>query len=218
MFKKRTITAILSIAMATASFTGCSSDNNKSSDNAAVKATVSSPDTSKSYKVVCTIFPEYDWVKVIIGDQADNINLTYLLDSGIDLHNYQPTADDIMKITSCDLFVYVGGESDEWVEDALANAANPDMKVINLMDVLGDSAKVEELKECMQESEHEHDQDKIKEVSDFEDDEVKDRSLSDWAGEWQSPYPFVLDGTLDEAWEAMAETKGKMTAEEYKEY
>ncbi|WP_019680458.1 metal ABC transporter solute-binding protein, Zn/Mn family [Ruminococcus flavefaciens] len=63
-----------------------------------------------------------------------------------------------------------------------------------------------------------HDHDHSKEVSDFEDDEVKDRSLSDWAGEWQSPYPFVLDGTLDEAWEAMAETKGKMTAEEYKEY
>lgn len=84
------------------------------------------------------------------------MDISYLLDSGVDLHNYQPTADDIMKISTCDLFVYVGGESDEWVEGALAEATNKDMKVINLMDVLGDSAKVEELKEGMQESEHEH--------------------------------------------------------------
>ena len=213
MFKKRTITAMLSIAMAAASFTGCSSDNNKSSDNAAVKATVSSPDASKSYNVVCTIFPEYDWVKEIIGDHADNVDLTYLLDSGIDLHNYQPTADDIMKITSCDLFVYVGGESDEWVEDALANASNPDMKVINLMDVLGDSAKVEELKEGMQEDEHEHEHEH---KTDFDDSEVKDRTLAEWDGSWQSTYPLLLDGSLDEVWEHKAEDDDTMTAEEYK--
>ena len=112
--------------------------------------------SSEPFSVVCTIFPEYDWVREILGDHADNVDISYLLDSGVDLHNYQPTADDIMKISTCDLFVYVGGESDEWVEGALAEATNKDMKVINLMDVLGDSAKVEELKEGMQESEHEH--------------------------------------------------------------
>ena len=166
MFKKKTITAILSIAMAAASFTGCSSGNNKSSDNSDFKATVSSPAASKSYNVVCTIFPEYDWVKEIIGDHADNVNLTYLLDSGIDLHSYQPTADDIMKITNCDLFVYVGGESDEWVEDALEQATNKNMKVINLMDILGDSAKVEELKEGMQDEEEEESEDEGEEEYD----------------------------------------------------
>lgn len=175
MFKKKTITAILSIAMAAASFTGCSS-NNTSSDNSAVKATVPSPAASKSYNIVCTIFPEYDWVKEIIGDHADNVNLTYLLDSGIDLHNYQPTADDILKITSCDMFIYVGGESDKWVEDTLKQATNNNMKVINLMDVLGDSAKVEELKEGMQESEHEHSHEHN---TDFDDDDVTDRTLSE---------------------------------------
>ena len=220
MYKKKAIISILSLAMAVSSFTGCGSEKSSSTDaEKTVKETTVSAEASKSYSVVCTIFPEYDWAKEIIGDHADNVELTYLLDSGVDLHNYQPTADDIMKISTCDLFIYVGGESDEWVESALAQSTNKDMKVINLMDVLGDSAKVEELKEGMQgEDEHEHDHEHSKEVSNFEDDEVKDRSLSDWAGEWQSPYPFVLDGTLDEAWEAMAETKGKMTAEEYKEY
>ena len=79
-----------------------------------------------------------------------------LLDNGVDLHSYQPTADDIVKISDCDLFIYVGGESDEWVEDALRNAANGNMKVINLLEVLGDSVKTEEIVEGMQEEEHEH--------------------------------------------------------------
>ena len=213
MFKKKSITAILSIAMAAASFTGCSSGNNKSSDNSDVKATVSSPAASKSYNVVCTIFPEYDWVKEIIGEHANNVNLTYLLDSGIDLHNYQPTADDIMKITSCDMFVYVGGESDKWVEDTLKQANNKNMKVINLIDVLGDSAKVEELKEGMQESEHEHGHEHN---ADFDDDDVTDRTLSEWNGSWQSTYPLLLYGSLDEVWEHKVEDDDTMTAEDYK--
>ena len=86
-------------------------------------------------KVVTTIFPEYDWVRAILGDKADNAEVTMLLDNGVDLHSYQPTADDIVKISDCDLFVYVGGESDQWIEDALESAQNKDMKTINLMEV-----------------------------------------------------------------------------------
>ena len=115
-------------------------------------------DTNKTDKlsIVTTIFPEYDWVREILGDKADNAEITMLLDNGVDLHSYQPTADDIVKISDCDLFIYVGGESDEWVEDALRNAANRNMKVINLLEVLGDSVKTEEIVEGMQEEEHEH--------------------------------------------------------------
>ena len=114
-------------------------------------------DTNKTDKlsIVTTIFPEYDWVREILGDKADNAEITMLLDNGVDLHSYQPTADDIVKISDCDLFIYVGGESDGWVEDALRNAANRNMKVINLLEVLGDSVKTEEIVEGMQE-EHEH--------------------------------------------------------------
>lgn len=114
-------------------------------------------DTNQTDKlsIVTTIFPEYDWVREILGEKADNAEITMLLDNGVDLHSYQPTADDIVKISDCDLFIYVGGESDGWVEDALRNAANRNMKVINLLEVLGDSVKTEEIVEGMQE-EHEH--------------------------------------------------------------
>ena len=171
---------------------------------------------SKKLKILTTVFPVYDWTSEIVGENTD-VELMMLLDNGVDLHSYQPTAEDIMNISTCDLFIYVGGESDEWVEDALADAQNKDMKVINLMEVLGDSAKVEELKEGMQEDEHEHEHDHGKEVSTFEDNEVKDRPLSDWEGDWQSAYPLVLDGSLDEAWEHKSED-GSMTAKEYKDY
>lgn len=99
--------------------------------------------------VVVTIFPEYDWVMNILGDTAENAEVTMLLNSGVDLHSYQPTADDIIKISTCDLFIYVGGESDEWVEDALKNAPET-LKAINLFDVLGDSVKEEEVVEGME--------------------------------------------------------------------
>lgn len=128
-------------------------------------------DTNKTDKlsIVTTIFPEYDWVKEILGDKADNAEITMLLDNGVDLHSYQPTADDIVKISDCDLFIYVGGESDGWVDDALKNATNKNMKVINLLEVLGDSVKEEETVEGMQEEEHDHDHEDADEHDDAEE-------------------------------------------------
>ncbi|MCR4684102.1 MAG: metal ABC transporter substrate-binding protein [Lachnospiraceae bacterium] len=107
------------------------------------------------FRIVATIFPEYDWVMKILGDNPAGMEVTLLLDQGVDLHSYQPTVNDIMKITDCDLFIYVGGESDAWVEDALKEAVNPDMRTVNLLDVLGSAAKVEELPEGMQREEEE---------------------------------------------------------------
>ena len=109
-------------------------------------------------EIVTTIFPEYDWTREILGKNPANAEVTMLLDNGIDLHSYQPTAQDLLKISDCDLFVYVGGESDEWVERALEQSTNKDMVVINLLESLGDKAKEEEVKEGMQgEEEHDHD-------------------------------------------------------------
>ena len=110
-------------------------------------------------KIVTTIFPEYDWTREILGDQSERAEVTMLLDNGVDLHSYQPTADDLIKIAECDLFIYVGGESDGWVESALASTSNPDRAVINLIDTLGDSVKLEEVVEGMQETEHDHEED-----------------------------------------------------------
>lgn len=110
---------------------------------------------NKPLKIVTTIFPEYDWVREILGDKADHAEVTMLLDNGVDLHSYQPTADDIIKISDCDLFIYVGGESDGWVEDALKEATNKEMQVINLLDVLGEQVKEEEVVEGMEAEEEE---------------------------------------------------------------
>ena len=108
-------------------------------------------------KVVTTIFPEYDWVKEIVGEKAAEVELTLLLNNGVDLHSYQPSVKDIAKIQEADIFVYVGGESDEWVEDVLKNVKFPNQKVINLLEVLGDRVKAEEIVEGM-EHEHHHDE------------------------------------------------------------
>ncbi|MFQ7553282.1 MAG: metal ABC transporter substrate-binding protein [Blautia marasmi] len=114
---------------------------------------------SQKLQIVATIFPEYDWVKEILGDQADNVDLTLLLGNGTDMHSFQPTMEDILKVSTCDLFIYVGGESDSWVADALKGAGNPDRKAINSMDVLGDQVKEEELVEGMQdEDDHTHEE------------------------------------------------------------
>ena len=113
---------------------------------------------SNKLNIVTTIFPAYDWVREILGAETDRAEITMLLDSGVDLHSYQPTVDDIVKISDCDLFLYVGGESDGWVDDALKNAPNKDRKVIRLLDVLGDSAKAEETVEGMQEEEQDHEE------------------------------------------------------------
>ncbi|MCR5332258.1 MAG: metal ABC transporter substrate-binding protein [Lachnospiraceae bacterium] len=107
-------------------------------------------------QIVTTVFPEYDWVMNILKDIPEKADVTMLLDTGVDLHSFQPTAEDILRISTCDLFIYVGGESDEWVDDALQEATNKDMVVINLLDVLGDAVKEEEIVEGMQEEEHEH--------------------------------------------------------------
>ncbi|MBP5353941.1 MAG: zinc ABC transporter substrate-binding protein [Lachnospiraceae bacterium] len=112
-------------------------------------------DDNGKIKIVTTIFPEYDWVMNILGDNPGGAEVTMLLDSGVDLHSFQPTAEDILKIASCDMFIYVGGESDAWVEDALRNAQNKNRVVINLLEVLGDKVKEEELVEGMQGEEEE---------------------------------------------------------------
>ncbi len=111
----------------------------------------------KKLNIVTTIFPIYDWVKNLT-EGNDNADITMLLDNGVDLHSFQPSAEDIVKISSCDMFIYVGGESDKWVDDALKEKVNKDMVVIDLLDVLGSSAKEEEVVEGM-EADDEEDED-----------------------------------------------------------
>lgn len=132
------ILIILFVILTTVNFSACG--NNK-------------PVQNEKIKVVATTFPIYDWTKEIIGE--NEFDLTLLMDKGVDLHSFQPSAQDILKISACDVFIYVGGESDEWVDDALKQKNNKNMVVVNLMDILGDKVKEEEHIEGM---EHYHEE------------------------------------------------------------
>ena len=97
-----------------------------------LSSTTSFAESGKTLRIVCSTFPQYDWVRQILGDRVNQVDLTLLLDNGVDLHNYQPTAEDIIKIAQSDLVIYVGGESDGWVDDVLTTAQNPNLKTINM--------------------------------------------------------------------------------------
>ncbi len=162
--------------------TGCATSNStNSSTSASVEASGESLDQSssvaedakdpnKKISIVTTIFPEYDWVREIVGNHADKFEITYLMNKGVDLHSYQASAEDIAKVSSADLFIYVGGESDTWAEDAIAEATNKDMKVINLLNSLGSDVKEEEVVEGMA-AEDEHDHDHSEEAKDHDHSE-----------------------------------------------
>jgi len=157
---KKYISAVLMLTLVIGLLAGCGT--------AQVKETAAAP----KLRIVTTIFPIYDWVMNVLGDQSANTEVTLLLDNGVDLHSYQPTTDDIVRISSCDLFIYVGGESDEWVEDALEEATNKNMVVISLMEVLGDSVKEEEIVEGMEhDHDHEHEEEHEHEHEEVEYDE-----------------------------------------------
>ena len=119
-FFRRFFSAVSAAAAAALLLTGCSSHSG----------------SGGRLSIVCTAFPEYDWTRQIVGD-SDGAEITYLLSSGIDLHNYQPSAKDIMTISDCDIFIYVGGESESWAKDALKEVNPKDTKVIKLMETLG---------------------------------------------------------------------------------
>lgn len=131
---KKIIAVLLCTAVLLAAFCSCSSPIGGSG----------------KLKIVTTIFPVYDWVNEILGEKAADADIVMLLDTGVDLHSFQPTADDIVEMASCDLFVYVGGESDSWVADTLENSISGNIESLNLLGALGDLAKNEETVEGMQ--------------------------------------------------------------------
>lgn len=144
--KKRILTYTLTFFALFTSFAVFTSCNTKEQEN--------------KLSVVATIFPEYDWVKNVLGDRSENVELTLLLDSKVDLHNYQPSVADIATISNCDLFIYVGGESDEWVENALNVSKNESRKTLNLFEVLRDSLK----------EEHDHDDEHTQEQEEHDEE------------------------------------------------
>lgn len=101
--------------------------------------------------VVATIFPLYDWARTLASG-GEKVKVEMLLKNGVDPHSFQPTTGDIVRVSTADILIYVGGEDDKWVGDALKNAANDKMIVINLMDALKGFVKEEQTAEGAQDS------------------------------------------------------------------
>lgn len=143
MTRKRTrcLVFIFAILALNTCLSACSPENGNT-----VKDTSSDP----SVKILAAVFPEYDWVREILGEQAEYVDLELLIDNGSDVHSYQPAVKDIMDIASCDLFIYTGGESDRWVEETLEQTERPGREVVSLLDVMGGQAKTEEVVEGME--------------------------------------------------------------------
>ncbi len=141
----RKIIAILTAAAVMCGFAGCAGGNND----------------SDKLSVVTTIYPAYDFARQVFGDTAE---VTLLLKPGMESHSYDPSAKDALTIAECDLFIYNGGESDQWVIDILEGA--PEVQTLRMMDIV--ELREEELVEGM---EHEHDEEHDHEHEEVEYDE-----------------------------------------------
>lgn len=120
---------VLAFCLALCSLTGCAGKS-----------------TQDTLSVVAVIFPEYDWVRQIIGADS-GIELHLLVDDGVDPHSFQPSVADMVKVSECDLLIYGGGESDAWVADALKGT---EKATVALLPLLGDQAHQEEVVAGMQ--------------------------------------------------------------------
>ena len=140
---KKCMATALCVVLLCAPLCGCTSTNQNQNE-------------TKTLSIITTIFPLYDWTQNIVS--GTDAQLRMLLDTGVDLHSFQPTVQDIVDISDCDVFIYVGGESDKWVQDALKEKINQNMVVIDLMEVLADNVKEEELVEGMQGEEEEEEE------------------------------------------------------------
>ncbi len=110
-------------------------------------------------KILCSIFPIYDWMREILGERQSEVELSLLQKTGADMHNFQPTAEDFIKISSADLFIYIGGTSDLWADDAVPEAKNKSQVALKLTDAMRDALLEHEHEhEHAHEDEHGHDE------------------------------------------------------------
>ena len=125
MIKNKIAAAALSLLLSAVSLTGCASAN--------IDKPGQSADDTPS--ILCAAFAEYDWTRQILGDNPANINLQLLNGSGMDMHSYQPSVADMVKIADADLMIYTGGDSEFWIEDALESSETPGRQALSFMEV-----------------------------------------------------------------------------------
>ena len=132
--------------------------------------------------VVTTIFPPYDFVREIAGDEAD---IKMLLKPGEETHSYEPTPQDIIAIQNSDVFIYTGGENDVWVEDILSSMPDSDMVTLRLTDCV-DTVEEEQVEGMKGSAGHDHDEEDYDDVHGSHADESGD-------GEAEEESPHEVD-------------------------
>ena len=178
---KKIIACLMACFLAIYGLTACSTEKKQAASQ------------KEGLHIVCTNFPAYDFVRQIVGDKA---TVTMLLKPGAEAHSYEPSPKDIQMIQKSDLFVYVGGDSDEWVDGILDSMDKSHLKTFKMMDAV--TLHEEELAEGMQEEDHDHDHHDGKE-EDKDHHEDKDHDHHDEEEEpemdehvWTSPANAVL--------------------------
>ena len=111
----------------------------------------------KKIKVVASNFASYDFLRAIIGDNK-KIELSFLLGPGKEAHSYDPTAKDLIKIQDADLFVYIGGEMEQWSDKVLASLDSNNKEIVCIADFV-DTIEEKEVDGAEEEEEHEHEHD-----------------------------------------------------------
>lgn len=205
VFRKKTIwLAVWSMLIASGILAGCGgSEETDSQSHGTKKNTVSAVEAAEKLSIVCTTYPQYDWVMQILGENSSYAEVAYLLKNGVDVHSYQPSAEDMIAVSECDLLIYVGGESEQWVKDALKNSVNKGQRAISMMELLGDRVWEEEIIEGMQEEEHSHEEEADHASEEIEYDEhvwlsLKNaalicREISDVLGELDEEHQTVYE-------------------------
>ncbi|MGN1195109.1 MAG: metal ABC transporter substrate-binding protein [Acutalibacteraceae bacterium] len=157
---KKIISVFLALTLILTVFCACSSDKSEQQTSSQNASDTQPESSSDKLNVVCTIFPQYDFCREIAGDKID---LVLLLDSKTDLHSFEPTSEDIMKISNCDLFINIGGESDDWADDVIKSSQNSSLSVLSLMDTVEtheeEALEGQQEEEDEEDEEHEHEQD-----------------------------------------------------------
>ena len=127
------------------------------------------PQEGDKLQVVCTLFPYYDFARVIGGDEAE---VTLLVAAGRETHSFEPTPLDVIRVSEADVFLYNGGESEQWVEDILSSAGGNIPVTAAMMDLV--DLQSEEIVEGMQVSgHHDHDGDSGHHEEEEDSDEVE---------------------------------------------
>jgi len=137
---------LFALILALSLFSGCGQTTQNKGSNV--------PDSDNKLSVVSTIFPGYDFTREIAGE---TVSLSMLLPPGSESHSFEPTPQDVIKIQNCDVFIYIGGESDSWVDGILASMDTSNMTILSMMDLV--DVVEEEIKEGMEDDEHEDEHD-----------------------------------------------------------